>query len=606
MPDAPRLIAHLDMDAFYASVALLRYPELRGRPMVIGGGSRHQPVETPDPATGGVVREFATLRDYTGRGVVMTATYEARALGLHSALGLMKAAAIAPDVVLLPTDFDSYRKYSRLFKAAVRTLATQVEDRGIDEIYIDLTDVETTFHGLAAREPSPDPWRRARAVAQSIKEAVRAATGLSCSIGVAPNKLLAKISSDLDKPDGLTLLTPADIPARIWPLPARKINGIGPKSSAKLEALGIRTIGELARADPQWLIEKFGANYGAWLHDVAHGRDERPVVTHSETKSISRETTFERDLSATRDRDLLSRVFTELCAGVTPEKSDAEITHWTAQELTEEVVQHSIVASISPSQVSRYLREAALQPHKSRSWPNTTEKDPPALEEQVKTICDTYLAAPRRKQPHQTHTVSVDEMTGLQALERIAPSKAMIAGIVPTDRVRVHATRTLCLIGNLVVTTGELLRPTIGATRTETDFASHIEQTVATDPEGSWVFVVDNLNIHCSESLVKLVAEACEVPTDLGTKGKRGVLKSVASRQAFLSESSHRIRFVYLPKHSSWLNQIEVVFGVIMRKVIRRGSFTSVEDLPRNCGTSSRISIECSPSRSAGRTRVVR
>ncbi len=317
MPDAPRLIAHLDMDAFYASVALLRYPELRGRPMVIGGGSRHQPVETPDPGTGGVVRKFATLRDYTGRGVVMTATYEARALGLHSALGLMKAAAIAPDVVLLPTDFDSYRKYSRLFKAAVRTLATQVEDRGIDEIYIDLTDVETTLPrtgraGTVARSVAraPAPWRNPSRTQCGPRP------GLSCSIGVAPNKLLAKISSDLDKPDGLTLLTPADIPARIWPLPARKVNGIGPKSSAKLEALGIRTIGELARADPQWLIEKFGANYGAWLHAVAHGRDERPVVTHSETKSISRETTFERDLSATRDRDLLSRVFTELCAGV--------------------------------------------------------------------------------------------------------------------------------------------------------------------------------------------------------------------------------------------------------------------------------------------------
>src|SRR5206468_3602133 len=105
------------------------------------------------------------------------------------------------------------------------------------------------------------------------------------------------------------------------------------------------------------------------------------------------------------------------------------------------------------------------------------------------------------------------------------------------------------------------------------------ERTVAVDPGGSWVFVVDNLNIHGSESLVKLVAEACEVHTDLGKKGKRGVLKSVSSRQAFLSESSHRIRFVYLPKHSSWLNQIEVVFGVIMRKVIRRGSFNSVADL---------------------------
>ncbi len=140
-----RLIAHLDMDAFYASVALLRYPELRGTPMVIGGGSRHQPTESTDVATGAVTRKFSTLRDYVGRGVVMTATYEARALGLHSALGLMKAAAIAPDVVLLPTDFDAYRSYSRLFKAAVRTLAPQVEDRGIDEIYIDLTGVEVPF-----------------------------------------------------------------------------------------------------------------------------------------------------------------------------------------------------------------------------------------------------------------------------------------------------------------------------------------------------------------------------------------------------------------------------------------------------------------------------
>ena len=312
----PRLIAHLDMDAFYASVALLRYPELRGRPMVIGGGSRHQPAEAHDPATGSVTRIFSTLRNYVGRGVVMTATYEARALGLHSALGLMKAAAIAPDVVLLPTDFDAYCKYSRLFKAAVRTLAPQIEDRGIDEIYIDLTAVEVPFLGLAAREPSPDPWQRARDVAQAIKDAVRAATGLSCSIGVAPNKLLAKISSDLDKPDGLTLLKPAAIPTRIWPLPARKVNGIGPKSSAKLEGLGIRTIGEIAQADPEWLVENFGANYGAWLHEVAHGRDQREVVTYSETKSISRETTFEHDLSATRDREQLSRIFSELCAGL--------------------------------------------------------------------------------------------------------------------------------------------------------------------------------------------------------------------------------------------------------------------------------------------------
>ncbi|HMB07479.1 MAG TPA: IS630 family transposase [Isosphaeraceae bacterium] len=262
-----------------------------------------------------------------------------------------------------------------------------------------------------------------------------------------------------------------------------------------------------------------------------------------------------------------------------PEKSGRPITHWTAQELADEVARRGIVASISPSQVSRYLREAALQPHKSRSWLNTTEKDPRRFEEQVKTVCDTYLTAPQRERIEGTHTVCVDEMTGLQALERTAPSKAMIAG--KCERIEFEYTRhgTLCLIGNFVVTTGELIRPTIGPTRTEADFASHIEQTVAIDPEGSWVFVVDNLNIHCSESLVKKVAEACEVLPDLGKKGKRGVLKSVASRRAFLSESSHRIRFVYLPKHSSWLNQIEVIFGVIMRKVIRRGSFTSVKDM---------------------------
>jgi DNA polymerase-4 len=318
MSEGPRLIAHLDMDAFYASVELLRYPELRGLPVVIGGGSRHTPTEVADPATGGVVRKFATLRDYAGRGVVMTATYEARSLGLNSALGLMKAAAIAPHVILLPTDFDAYRKYSRLFKAAVRTLAPEIEDRGIDEIYIDLTNLVMPQHGLrlSVREPSADAWQRARGVALAIKDAVRAATGLSCSIGIAPNKLLAKMASELDKPDGLTLLTPADIPTRIWPLPTRKVNGIGPKSSARLEGLGIRTIGELAHAEPAWLVEYFGANYGAWLHAAAQGRDERPMVTFSEPKSISRETTFDHDLSATRDREQLSRIFTDLCEGV--------------------------------------------------------------------------------------------------------------------------------------------------------------------------------------------------------------------------------------------------------------------------------------------------
>jgi DNA polymerase-4 len=236
-------------------------------------------------------------------------------------MGLMKAAVLAPQAILLPTDFDAYRRYSRLFKAAVAEIAPQIEDRGIDEIYIDLTSArlpqdDAVGDSAPEEETEIDAWWRARDVAKAIKAAVAGATGLTCSIAVAPNKLLAKIASELDKPDGLTTLHPQDIPVRIWPLPVRRINGIGPKADAKLAAIGIRTIGELAHADPQELVAHFGANSGRWLHDAAHGRDDREVVTESETKSISRETTFERDLHATRNRSELSGIFTELCVGV--------------------------------------------------------------------------------------------------------------------------------------------------------------------------------------------------------------------------------------------------------------------------------------------------
>ena len=312
-----RLIAHLDMDAFYAAVELLRYPELAGLPVVIGGGSRSRPEETTDPETGRRVRRFTRLRDYAGRGVATTATYEARALGVHSAMALMRAARLAPDAILLPTDFEAYGRYSRRFKAAVRAIAPLVQDNGIDEIYIDLTGVTLPEHETAIDDvDAAEAWWRARDVAKAIKNAVRAATGLSCSIGVAPNKLLAKIASELEKPDGLTLLTPDDLQARIWPLPARKINGIGPKTAKRLESLGIRTIGELARAELPWLVEHFGNARGAWMHDAAHGRDDRDLVTESEPVSMSRETTFDRDLHATQDRDKLSQIFTELCCEV--------------------------------------------------------------------------------------------------------------------------------------------------------------------------------------------------------------------------------------------------------------------------------------------------
>ncbi len=297
-----RWIAHLDMDAFYASVELLRYPELLGQPVVIGGGRRHQ----PEPQADGT-RRFATLDAYTGRGVITTATYAARALGVHSGMGLMKAALRAPQAVLLPVDFDQYRAYSRRFKAAVAEMAPVIEDRGIDEIYIDLTE-----HPGAQDAVAHDPFGGVRAIALDLKNNVRRATGLSCSIGVTPNKLLSKLASDLDKPDGLTLLTHADLPERVWPLPARRINGIGPKAGAKLTALGIETIGELAAFDGATLVAHFGRSFGQWLHDAAQGRDERAVVTHSEPVSMSRETTFERDLHARRDKPELTAIFTEL------------------------------------------------------------------------------------------------------------------------------------------------------------------------------------------------------------------------------------------------------------------------------------------------------
>ena len=266
-----RRIAHLDMDAFYASVELLRRPDLAGLPVAIGGRG-----------------------DPTRRGVVTTATYAARAFGIHSGMALKIAVELCPQCVFLPVDFEEYRKYSRLFKAAIFAVTPVIEDRGIDEVYIDLS-AETGD---------------ALTLAQRIKQSVFGATGLTCSIAVAPNKLLAKIGSELDKPDGLTILEMGDLESRIWPLPVKRINGVGPKANQKLAAFNIRTIGDLSRETPEFLIRHFGSNYGRWLHDCAYGRDERPVVTHSEPKSRSRETTFQHD---TRDWNQIAGVLVQLC-----------------------------------------------------------------------------------------------------------------------------------------------------------------------------------------------------------------------------------------------------------------------------------------------------
>jgi transposase len=262
-----------------------------------------------------------------------------------------------------------------------------------------------------------------------------------------------------------------------------------------------------------------------------------------------------------------------------PEQSGRPITHWTAHELADEARQRGIVESISPAQVGRYLREAELQPHRRRHWLNTTEKDPELFQAQVEMVCACYQDAPELFYRHDTHTLSVDEMTGIQALERIAATLPMSPGRVERPEFEYARHGTLTWIGNFHVVTGELVAPTLGPRRTEGDFVGHIERTVGLDPEARYVFLVDNLNIHQSASLVEWVARSCGLEEDLGKKGVRGVLQSQKTRQEFLSDLSHRIRFVYLPKHSSWLNQIEMVFAVVMRKVIRRGNFTSVEDL---------------------------
>ena len=267
------------MDAFFASVELLRYPQLTGLPVVIGGARRKEDellrqLQTafPDDAWGpdsfqdrlGEIPHsfFPRIAGYVGRGVITTATYAARQFGVGSAMGLMKAAKLCPQAILLPVDFDRYRHYSQRFKSTIAEIAPVIENRGIDEVFIDFTDV-------------PGGQREGgRVLARLIQKAIFEDAGLTCSIGVAPNKLLAKMASEFKKPNGISVLYEDDLETLIWPLPCRKVNGIGPKAEAKLATHGIHTIGELAQKENYWLIENFGKAYGAWLHDAAHGKDD--------------------------------------------------------------------------------------------------------------------------------------------------------------------------------------------------------------------------------------------------------------------------------------------------------------------------------------------
>ncbi|MGB7325470.1 MAG: IS630 family transposase [Rubripirellula sp.] len=264
-----------------------------------------------------------------------------------------------------------------------------------------------------------------------------------------------------------------------------------------------------------------------------------------------------------------------------PEAYGRPVSKWTSREIAEEVIKQNIVPSISESHVRRILRSVNLRPHRIKGWCFTTEKDKEAFEKQVKRVCDTYLDAQENFDQERVHTVSVDEATGIQANEKRDTTLPPQPDEVGKEETQYTRHGSLCLIAAWHVVLGQVIHHAVQKTRTNEDFAKFIEDMVATAPEDPWVIVVDNLNIHCSELLVRWIAklEGIDEKT-LGSKQKRtGILGSVKSRKKFLSDRSHRIRFVYTPKHSSWLNQIEVIFGIIKRRALANESFQSQQAL---------------------------
>jgi len=223
-----------------------------------------------------------------------------------------------------------------------------------------------------------------------------------------------------------------------------------------------------------------------------------------------------------------------------------------------------------------------VKPHKTQGWLNP-RCSAEVVAQGVGALCQLYQQAPQRWQQEGIRTVSTDEKTGMQALERNAPDKPLQVGQVRKQEYEYTRHGTLCLLANWDIAQGGIVQPTLSDTRTEVDFKNHIEQTVLSDPSAKqWCFVVDQLNTHQSESLVRYVADLEGISAGkLGIKGQSGVLRSMVSRQVFLREATHRVYFVYTPKHCSWLNQIEIWFGILSRKLLRRGNFCSKADLQR-------------------------
>lgn len=263
-----------------------------------------------------------------------------------------------------------------------------------------------------------------------------------------------------------------------------------------------------------------------------------------------------------------------------PEKSSRPVTSWTAKEIADEAKLREVVVSISISQVQRFLSRVHLRPHKNKGWCFTTEKDQKLFQLQADAVCQAYLNAAQLLEKDNIRTVCIDEMTSLQANEKRAPGKRPAPGHCGKEECQYTRHGTVCLTGTWDVVAGQFIDPTIEETRNNRDFAKHIDRLIGTGSADGWVIVVDNLNTHCGEPLVRVVAKHLGISgKKLGRAKKHGILKDMASRRAFLSDITHKIRFVYIPKHSSWLNQIEAIFGMFNRRVMRGGSFTSKVNL---------------------------
>lgn len=264
-----------------------------------------------------------------------------------------------------------------------------------------------------------------------------------------------------------------------------------------------------------------------------------------------------------------------------PESVGVPISHWTSEELARKAIKDNIVESISARQISRYLKEIDLKVHRFEGWLNSKDKlkDPDEFEKRTGTVCQVYLKSNNLRE-EGFHILSCDEKTGIQAIEHKHPSKPVKPGEIEKCEQEYKRNGTTTLIASRDINTGEIIAPMVNKTRTEEDFLKHISDVVSLAPNDKYIFVMDQLNTHKSESLVKYVAEQCGIQEKLGKKGKYGILKTMKTRQDFLEDENHRIRIVYTPKHASWLNQIEIWFGILSRKILgRRASFKSVQEL---------------------------